>query len=147
VPTHIFTVAARGYAIDSQTNNLTLFCVLESLAAPEFPFAIPELTVVTLWERSSGEEGVPFIQRTRLVDPEGAEVFCSDSSFRLDRARHRNILTVQMAPFRTVGYHRIEVLVKKEDQGGWPDPVASYPLEVAVGSHEGKQELFAEPRQ
>ena len=145
MPEHLFTVVARGHAVDAQTNNLTLFSVLEEVAGSNLPFAVPDTTIVTLWKRRDAEEGVTFIQRTRLIDPEGNEVFHGDSTFRLDKPRHRNIVTVEMAPFFRAGCYRVEVLIRRDDEEKWSSPVASYPIEISARVPAAREELFEEP--
>lgn len=144
---HVFTVVARGHAVDAQTNTLTLFCVLEQIGSPQVPFAFPELTVATLWRREPGEEGVGFIQRTRLMDPEGKEIFHGDSSFRFDNVRQRSLVTLQMAPFHRLGCYRVEVLLRREDETAWCSPKASYPIEVSLVPEAEGKELFPERAQ
>ena len=132
MPEHTFTVVARGHAVDAQTNCLTLFSVLEQLKGPALPFGLPGLDIVTLWSRRPGEENVAFVQRTRLVAPSGREVFRSDTSFTMDRARHRVLLSVARVPFEESGLYRVEVLVRRQDSEQWSDAVVVYPLEVTV---------------
>lgn len=130
MPEHVFTVAARGLTIDAHTNNLTLFAVLEEIGAPHFPAAVFELGVVTLWRRMPGEEGVGFVQQTRFIDPSGEEIARMEQAFRFDKPRHRMIGQVQGFPIRTAGCHRIEVLIRRDDDPSWDAPVARYPYEV-----------------
>ncbi|MBE3070486.1 MAG: hypothetical protein IMZ55_16310 [Acidobacteria bacterium] len=131
MPEHVFTLAARGHAVDAQTNTLTIFSVVEEIGAPGLPVGIPQLSVITLWRRQKGEEGVAFVQRTRLVDPTGSEVFHFDQEFRLEKARHRSLGTVEMLPLEKPGAYNIEVQIRKADDATF-STVATYRLDVSV---------------
>lgn len=143
MPEHVFTIVARGHAVDAQTNTLTAFCILEELAAEGFPVAVPELTVITLWFRRSGDEGVTFMQRTRLMDPSGEEVFRGDLSFRMDKRRHRNFVKVAMVPFKEQGTYTLEILIRRDGSDSWQS-AARYPLDVVRAAAPVEDELFEE---
>lgn len=38
MPTHVFTLAAIGHAVDAQSNNITLFSVLEQVGGRAYLF-------------------------------------------------------------------------------------------------------------
>ena len=136
MPEHIFTLVARGHAVDAQSNTLTLFSVLEEIGTPLLPAAVPDFSVVTLWRRQAGEEGVSFVQRTRLVDPCEKEIFHMDSQFRMDKLRHRLLGIVQFVPFEQPGPHKVEILVRREDEQPFRT-AATYPIEVNVVAQSG----------
>jgi hypothetical protein len=142
MPEHVFTVAARGLTVDAQTNTLTLFAVLEEIGAPHFPAAVFELGVVTLWRRMPGEEGVGFVQQTRFIDPSGEEIAHLEQTFRFDKPRQRMIGQVHGFPIRTAGCHRIEVLVRRDDQPSWGEPEANYPIEVTSAQGQAPPSLL-----
>jgi hypothetical protein len=133
LPKHLLTVVAQGHSVDAQTNNLTIFSVLEEVSAFEFPVALPQFSVVTLWERCQGEEGVSFVQRTRLLDPEGVEVFHFDNEFRLEKPRHRSLGNIGMVPFHEPGKYVFEIQVRKADETEFVS-VAEFPLRVRAAS-------------
>ena len=142
MPEHIFTIVARGLTVDAQTNTLTLFAVLEEIGTPHLPAAVFELSVVTLWRRKPGEEGVGFVQQTRFIDPSGEETAHLDQSFRFEKPRHRMIGQVHGFPIRTAGCHRIEVFVRRDDVSSWGAPVASYPIEVTDAQTQPQRSLL-----
>ena len=129
MPDHLFTIAAQGHAVDAQTNMLTIFSVVEEVGAPSLPVAIPQLSVVTLWRRRKGEEGVSFVQRTVLINPDGNEVFRFDHEFRLDKLRHRSIGSIGMVPFEKTGSYTLRVEIRKADESAF-STATEYPLEV-----------------
>jgi len=133
VPEHLFTIVARGHSVDVQTNNLTIYSVLEEIGAAELPFAIPQFGIVTLWRRQEGEEGVSFMQRTRLLDPDGAEVFNFETEFALHKRRHRSLGTVNMVPIEKAGQYLFEVQIRQVDEAETDYRTAGhFPLEVQV---------------
>jgi hypothetical protein len=142
MPEHVFTVAARGLTVDAQTNTLTLFAVLEEIGAPHFPAAVFELGVVTLWRRIPGEEGVGFVQQTRFIDPSGEEIAHLEQTFRFDKPRQRMIGQIHGFPIRTAGCHRIEVLIRRDDEPSWGPRVACYPIEVTSTNAQQQPSLL-----
>ena len=131
MPKHIFTVVVRGQSVDVQTNNITLFSVLEEIGASEVPFAFPDFAVVSLWKREPGEEGVRFVQRTSLVDPSGKEVFSADITLGFEKSRQRSIVIMQAAPFATTGEYHLVIRIRREGGEEW-SLVTDYPLEVRL---------------
>jgi hypothetical protein len=143
MPEHVFTIASRGLTVDAQTNTLTVFSILEELGAPpQFPVALPELSLVTLWRRRPGEEGVGFVQRTRFIDPVGGELAVLDQAFRMEKPRHRMIGHIHMFPIRSAGCLRIEIFIRRDDDQNWGPPVASYPIEVMARELDQGQSLL-----
>jgi hypothetical protein len=141
MPKHIFTVVVRGHSVDVQTNNITLFSVLEEIGAQEVPFAFPGFAVVTLWKRQPGEEGVRFVQHTSLIDPSGKEVLKTDITLGFEKPRQRSIIIMQGAPFSTTGEHHIEVRIRREDSQE-SALVTEYPLEVRLLRPDEKSKLL-----
>jgi len=132
MPEHVFTVVARGLSVDAQTNVLTLFGIVSDIGSPVLPVAIPELSIVTLWRRQAGEEGVGFIQRTQFVDPDGNEVAHFDTSFRFETMQQRILGQLTMVPFQRSGCHRIRILIRCDDSLDWQAVAASYPIEITL---------------
>lgn len=144
MPDHVFTVVAKGTSVDSQTNSLSLFSVLESIGAPGLPVAVPELVLATVWYRRPGEEDLTFVQRARLADPDGREIATAEISFQLTKPRHRVFNRFRMVPFHRTGLHRIEVQIRREDESSWSRPVASYPLDVDLLQPKDEKGLFSD---
>ena len=142
MPEHVFTVAAVGHSVDAQSNTLTLFSILEQVGSVQFPGRIPQLTVATLWRRQEGEQGVPFIQRIRLVGPDGTLVGEFENTCKFERARHRMLTILGNLPFNKIGLHRFEVYIKREDAQDWGSPVTSYPINVTATERPGEESLL-----
>lgn len=134
-----------GHAVDAQSNTITLFSVLEQVGGPNLPLALPTFVIVTLWQREEGEEGAKFFQRTRLIAPDGEEIFNLEADFRLHKIRHRMFLTVGGTPFKMEGRYNIEVSIRREEAGGWGEPVAVYPIQVAIAEAPSATPLLDEP--
>ena len=143
MPEHVFTLVARGLSVDTQTNALTVFYVVEQLGPlPRFPAAVPEMALVTLWRLQSGEEGVAFVQRIRFIDPSGKELGLFEQSFRLEKPRQRMLTHIRMFPVQVSGCHRIEVQIRRDDDPDWGPVLASYPIEVIGPDVESSETLL-----
>ncbi|HUS45274.1 MAG TPA: hypothetical protein VM219_04495 [Phycisphaerae bacterium] len=132
MPTHVFTLAALGHAVDAQTNTISLYSILEQIGGPTLPLTLPSFVILTLWQRNEGEEGVKYVQRTSLVDPDGEETFHQDAEFEMPKPRHRMFLAVAGAPFKKSGVYQIKVRLRQSDERDWQRDVASYPIEVRL---------------
>jgi hypothetical protein len=146
VPEHTFTIAALGHSVDAQTNNMTLFSVLEQIGPPQLPVRLAQLTLVTLWRREEGDLGVEFTQRLAIMDPDGEEVASLEQSFVLDRPRLRTFSVVGNLTFSKMGTYRFEVRLKRADEQEWGAPVACYPLDVMIASAPDDQQLLRPER-
>jgi len=104
---------------------------------------VPELSLVTVWQKTPDEADVAFEHRTRLVAPSGKEVFHLDQSFQMTKSRHRVLCVAQAIPFSEFGPHRVEVQLRKADEGHWPPPSGVYTIEVDSLGGGPKPELFA----
>lgn len=142
MPQHIYSIPAQGLSLDAQTNRVTLYAVLEELSAPGFPVLLPELNVVTVWKRLPGEEGGEFMQRTRFLDPEGQVKGLFESSFVLEKPRHRMLGKILLVPFEVAGTFTIEVTVRRADSEKYDPPVLSYPIEVTLQDQAAEQDLL-----
>jgi hypothetical protein len=143
LPNHLFTIVARGHATDAQTNALTLFHVVEQIQGEALPFVVSELSLITVWQRTSEEADIAFEHRTKLVGPSGKEVFHLDQSFQMTKSRHRVLCVAQGIPFSELGPHRVEVQVRKAGQADWPPPSSVYTIEVDSLGGAPKPGLFA----
>lgn len=135
MPEHVFTLAALGHTVDAQTNFLTIFEILESIGAPGLPIILPRLSFVTLWRREEGDQGVAFVERLEIVDPDGEPNASFEVSFAFERLYQRTIGRVQGAIFKKAGCHRVRVSVRRSDQQEWSGTLAQFPIEVLVPEH------------
>jgi len=145
MPDHVFTIVARGHVIDAQTNTLTLFSVVEQLGGPSLPLNIPELSIVTLWARTGGEENAGYEQRTRIVSPDGSELRHVDVPFRFEKPRMRVLLGLQGLPIEMLGTYHVEILIRRAGDPNWSAPLAKYPIEVSLPPSPANRHLFQSP--
>jgi hypothetical protein len=139
MPHHVFTTLSRGVAIDQRSHTATLYSVIEQIIGPKLPFAFFEFSVLTLWSRLPGEDGLFFTQRTKIRSPQGAEILNIDCEFQLTQPRHRMIGTARLVPFAEAGYYQVETYLKARD-GEFPAaPVHRYPVEVVIQAVEDVQ--------
>ena len=142
MPEHVFTVMAVGHSVDVQSNTITLFSVLEQVGASGLPARMPPFTVATLWRRTSGEEGVSFAERIRIVDPEGEEIVDTENSFTFERPRQRVLLTLGNLPLKKTGVHRLEVYIRRDGEETWGEAVTRYPIDVVAAGPPSDENLL-----
>lgn len=135
---HIWTVICSRSIINKETNNITLFEVLEQLNLMEPPLPLPEGTiggipiifeVVTLWNRSNDE---PTMGRARLqlLTPSGSVINEHEYSIDLtDHSRARAKTQVVGLPVQEFGRHQFRMQLWDEDNNQWRD-VTSVPLYI-----------------
>ena len=132
MPEHVFTIPALGHAIDAETNNLTIFSVLEQLGSAAFPFVVPQFSIVTLWERRPGEEDADLEYSMRVIDPNGTEVVAGVQPFRLVQPRHRMVVKVAGARFMVAGTHRIDVRCRRVGEPEWGPVAGTFRITVVA---------------
>ena len=95
---------------------------------------LPEIVLLTLWQRNASELGTTLVQRIRLLKPDGEEIISRDVTFSGEQPRHRLNARLAMLPFETSGIHVFEISVRAEDVEEWGQPVARYPIDVALAA-------------
>lgn len=135
---HVWTVLCSKASVDQQTNNVSLFEVLEALQiktsqAPTFPITTPfQGTIVTLWARSEIARGERGEMRVRLLAPDGTQL--SEFINRTDLVRTprtRNIAAITGLPIAGNGVHEFEVAWRSTEAEGWR-VVGSVPLDISL---------------
>ena len=132
---HCWTILCRKAIVDQATNAVTLIESIEAIAgkgtAPVQPEALPlELTVATLWCRSTRGEAETGTARLRLLAPDGKQLACSEYPVDLTtHERRRNFLTFNGIPFRGAG--RYDWSVEERIGEDWAE-VSKIPLDIEV---------------
>lgn len=122
---HVWTVICEDSVVDHESNNVSLFNVIEQVT-----FGIPEenkdedeialpysFQIVILWSRSDYEEPESGTGRVQLLDPEGESLRTLDVDIDLTEARRtRNFLHVFGFPLRTAGKYTIQVDKQVDDE-------------------------------
>ena len=134
LPLQASTIVAKDFVVDANTNTISIFSVVERIGASVSSIRLPELVLLTLWRRNEHELGSTLVQRVRLLNPDGDEILSEDVPFQGDNPRHRINARMQMLPFDTSGVHVFEISVRADDVEEWGEPVARYPIEVALAA-------------
>lgn len=132
MPLLLFFVPSESCSIDASSNRVSLFHVCEQLNLAAFPGLIPQMSVVTLWERRSDEsDDDKFTQTIVLRDPDGSVLCQTQASFQLKRRRHRLISIVNNLPIHRAGFHRFSLHLHEQGEEPSDDNlVKTYPIEV-----------------
>jgi hypothetical protein len=139
---HIWSVLCSQSVIDAQSNNVSLFNVIEQLTVVMKKTIIPEgkipllpisLELVTLWERGELEQGGSQGHvAVDVLDPTGKRLGGQDINVDVSVARRcRSKLAFGGIPVTTSGRYIMRVSIR-EDADDQPRVVAEVPLEVSV---------------
>lgn len=127
---YVWSVLASSSSVDKQTNNLSLYNLLEELSLLKsevaqkqkeakgafLPVVFP-FQLVTLWERA--ETGAIEAQaKIQLVDPEGKILTDAIYGFKIEAQQERNrfIANFNAFPFTREGIYEFRTLLKKGDE-------------------------------
>jgi hypothetical protein len=133
---HIWSVLCARSATDRETNNLSLFEILEQvnilgpLPDPGANAAFPmQYEVVSLWARANSAEAEESRGRIKLIAPSGAQVFAQEFPVNLsENLRMRTQLRSMGFPLLGPGRYRFEVEIQRANEN-W-ETVARIPLQV-----------------
>lgn len=108
-----FFVVSEGVSVDQQTNQLSLFSVIEQVTSPDFPLVLPYAAAVSLWMAEAGDNGRDFQCMLRIILPDGGQHdFPTNFTFRA--RRHRVIQRILGFPINEPGLLRFEVFLNGE---------------------------------
>lgn len=131
MPRLMFALCCQSSSIDSRTNNVSIFHILEQLQFQGFPAVFPFLEIVTHWQRET-DQLETFTQRVRLLNPQGGVVGGHETPVIMERSRHRVFEQIQGSPFQQAGTYTFEVSIRREGQEQWTVE-AQIPLIVEQG--------------
>jgi hypothetical protein len=150
MPRHIWSVLCAKSSTDRETNNISLFEVIEQINV-QIPPGVGDpgviaisLELVTLWRRQDAETAERATARLVHLEADGSEA--NSAEFSVDLTRHRRMRTISKIgglPVRRPGTHVLKVELQRNDNG-W-DPVAWIPVEVNVTAADEVAEPAAEP--
>ena len=139
---HIWSVICQSHSIDKESNNISLFNVLEQVKFSPTPVAADydeadfvmislSFEFVSLWERLGDDETEQTSVRLVVHDPDGKRVGPDERqmSFSVEKARQRTIVRVASFPYSKPG--RYEFSIEQESGGRW-NSVALVPLTVTT---------------
>ncbi len=146
---HIWSVLCSKSSIDKDTNNVSLFEVLEQvsfnvkgpyaekakkIARNEHIVAPFNFEVVTLLDRESPRGEPEVALKAGIVDPAGKTLGNFDHLVRFveGKRRMRVVMKIIGMPVNKSGVYRVMIMLK-EQGGGDYKIVAEIPLEVTIG--------------
>jgi len=130
MPRLIFFLAANSTSVDSRTNSLSIFEVIEQLRSVAFPSRLHRADFVALWQGQPGEQGQEFEQRIRVARPDHEEIADLKSPFKISGLRHRMIARLIDLPLAIPGIYQVELYVRPKGAEDWGLPVRVLPIPV-----------------
>lgn len=114
MPTLEYFLVSESISVDQNTNNVSLFGVLEELSGP-LPFLVPKLVATSSWNMSEGEEDRDFqvtlqIRLDGEILPESEELNLN-VNFTTSRLRHRVFHFLRELVIPTAGILVFEILL------------------------------------
>lgn len=152
---HVWSVLCSKSSIDKETNNISLFEVIEQLQGEGWmgePVLVPyPLELVSLWARAEPNRPSRGEARVILHSPSGTTKISATQQVDLSefrRLRHR--IKIPGLRVNGPGFYTFLVEVRQEEQEHW-EPVARIPLEIQIKmaappESEPQNQLPAEPR-
>lgn len=135
---HVWSVLCTKSSIDTETNNVSLFEVIEQLelqfpgtSAP--PRGVPlELELLTLWARQDPATPVTGEMRIRLLSPQGKELAAFTAGVDLGSApRNRHRARLNGLVLDGSGWYEWEVSSRADPSKGW-DVQVLIPLDISL---------------
>ena len=136
MPEHIWTVLCGRSVIDKDSNQVSLFDVVESVTA-KLPQPLPpapnvgllafRTELVTLWKRSNDDEGV-VTYKSEIITPDGRVVATSTMEAEFTQPRLRTNFKAEALPIVESGTYLFKVYAQVGDEC----VTGSTPLEVTL---------------
>lgn len=139
---HIWSVVCSNSSIDQETNNISLYNVLEqvNIAAADLEKMASKdkivlsfmYEIISLWQKTARDQDVNRIGKIECVDPDGNKLDEREFEIAMKKGinRLRTIAKVNGFRFTKPGVYNLNVSIKQSDDS-WAK-VASLPLEVRV---------------
>lgn len=135
----IYAVICSGSSIDGETNNVSLFNILDQITIYDHPkkngaVSIP-FEIFTSWIRANPEIPGKGIQRILYKGPSGKTLGSVETMIDLSNAeRFRNRVKFSTLPVKTSGRHTFLIEYQEEGENKWKK-VASIPLTIVFDPH------------
>jgi hypothetical protein len=134
---HVWTIICSNAIIDQDTNNISIFNILEQIAIPEEAANTNQaiglnIELLSLWVRADLSKPATGMSRVSLLAPHGEQMQSDESELDLsqfERLRARSLY--QGLPFLGEGAYRFVVEYKSDGGTDW-QKVASIPLKVTL---------------
>ncbi len=135
---HIWTVVCSKSVIDRESNNLSLFEVLEAVqfftpGAVQFPASVPfDGRIVSLWARSDPSAPCKGHMQIRFLAPDGKVLLTSTGPIDLSAAPRFRVVTVLPGiSIAGSGKHEWEISSRMRDSDEW-EVRTKVPLEITL---------------
>ncbi|HMD89375.1 MAG TPA: hypothetical protein VKF38_09455 [Anaerolineaceae bacterium] len=133
---HVWTVICSNAIIDQDTNNISIFNILEQVSIPAEAANSQAIAInvelLTLWIRSDLSKPASGMSRVNLIAPQGEVIQSDDSQLDLsqfERLRSRSLY--QGLPYKGEGVYQFVVEYRPAEDANW-QKVASIPLKVKL---------------
>ncbi len=135
---HVWSVLAQGIAIDRDTNNISLFNVIEQVQvaaalSPEIGgYPLIGFELVTLWSRSKPDAPARGEGRVVISSPSGE--LLAELPYNIDLTAHertRQRTRFVGIPAKGSGKYRFQTEFRQDDNDKW-EPVSCVPLTVIL---------------
>jgi len=142
---HIWTVVCSQVVVDNQTNNVSIYNVLERITImgePKQETALPlNHAVVTMWERLDSDTIRKGMMRLSFITPLGNEIIKIESEINLaEHTRFRNISNIQGLPIAESGRHVYRVELRNENESEWTH-ICDIPIELKFREPEKPEDM------
>lgn len=130
MPACYLLAMCQASALDSGTNNFSLFSLVEQLASSRLPFQIPFETHI-YWKLGQAESNVDFEFRLVLVGPDGNEQRTRSFDLRSETPRFRQ--RIQGLPDIHIpmpGYYELAVEWRQRGTDAWTRAPTTWPVQV-----------------
>jgi hypothetical protein len=145
----IYAVICSGSSIDGETNNVSLFNILDQITIYDHPkkdgvVSIP-FEIFTSWIRTNPEIPSKGNQRITYKDPSGKSLGRVETIIDLSSAeRYRNRVKFSTLPVKTSGRHTFVIEYQGEGENRWKE-VASLPLTIVFNPNDINDPASEEP--
>ena len=131
---HIWTVLCQSASFDAQTNRVSLFNAMESIAFTKQPTkenpVVISCEIVSLWTR---EPDTPVIGEVQIFLNTPEIKFEQPISLTIDLTQsvfHRTRLSINSLAFTSIGRYEFEIQYREKGNADWL-PATKLPIEVS----------------
>ena len=108
-----YFLVSRSVSVDQETNQVSIFDVIEEASASKFPSNIPNCVAISLWRKDPREADEEMQVMLNITLPDGkAHKF--PINFQMKNRRHRIIQRMEGLPIPKEGEIRFEVSLNGE---------------------------------
>jgi hypothetical protein len=127
---YLYTIAERS-ALDSSSNNFTLFSLVEQVQVNQFPVTLP-FEIHSYWKFAPDEINVDFQLRIILVSSTGDEVSSDPAPLRSSTPRFR--VRATGIHLRRPGSYELRIEWRESESEHWTRDNVFWPLQVSSSS-------------